>query len=246
MAKREERKKLEGLAQREAQRVERINIEAIETPEQFQQAGELRREVKSAQKAINDAKRKIVDPLNEALRQVRTFFRPFEERCKTTLNAIDREMRDYERREQAKRLEEEQKLQALADKENEKLRKRAEKRAEKARASGDEDKAAEILHSVPELSRPTIVSKEVPKVQGMKRRSNWKARVANPKRQRELLQEAISQFNADRAPGTKVMPAQFWSIDEKALGAHARTTKGEVPIPGVNFYDETVYSSETG
>lgn len=242
----DEAKKLEAFAQTEAERVSSLAIQTVTTPEEYERASELRREVKLAEKNIDEAKRKIVDPINEALKQVRSFFRPFEDACTKALTAIDSEMRAYTRREEEKRRAEEQRLRELAAKEQERLKREAERKAQKAESKGQDIKAAEIRSSVPIISTPVIERSSVPKVAGMKVRSNWKARLLDPRRQRDLLKVAIEEFNQRRLAGQpKLMRAEFWAIDEQSLGAHARTTKGELPVPDVEFYDEPIYASET-
>lgn len=56
----------------------------------------------------------------------------------------------------------------------------------------------------------------IPKVEGQYKRSNWKARVIN----------------------AELVPKEFWIINESALDKTAKLTKGEIEIPGVEFYDD--------
>jgi len=241
----DETKKFSALAQREAERVGALVIAPVSTPEEYAHAANLRRDVKVAEKSIDEAEHKITNPLNEALKEVRNLFRPFKDVCSKTLGLIDSEMRGYTKREEEKRRAEEQRLRELAEKENARLKRVAERQAEKASAKGDEAKAAEIRNSTPLVSMPVIAQSTVPKLAGTKVRANWKARLLNPRRQRELLAVAIDEFNARRKNGEpKLMGAVFWSIDEQSLGAHARTTKGELPVPDVEFYDEPGFATE--
>ncbi len=112
--KNDERKELQLAAEREAKHLETVEVVAqIDTQEHYVEAGELRKDIRRGQKAIEEAKRRIVEPLNEALRNVRSLFKPWEQMASLKLRAIDRAMDDYERREEQKRRDEERRLREL-------------------------------------------------------------------------------------------------------------------------------------
>lgn len=123
----------------------------------------------------------------------------------------------YQRREEEKRLAEQRRLQAEAD---ERARKEAERlaaRAEKAEQSGKAEKAEALREEAAGISAPVIqVASATPKIEGASVRKIWKARVIDSNR----------------------VPREFLVVNEKALDAFAKATKGAVPVAGVEFYEE--------
>lgn len=124
----------------------------------------------------------------------------------------------YQRREEEKRLAEQRRLQAEAD---ERARKEAERlaaRAEKAELSGKTEKAEVLREQAAEVVAPVIqVASATPKVEGASVRKIWRARVVDPQQ----------------------VPREFLIVNEKALEAYAKATKGAVSVPGVEFYEES-------
>ena len=74
------------------------------------------------------------------------------------------------------------------------------------------------------VSAPVIeVAREVPKVAGQSVRKTWKARVTD-----------IQQ-----------VPREWMVVNESALNAFAKSTKGAVKVPGVEFFEESTLASSS-
>lgn len=81
-----------------------------------------------------------------------------------------------------------------------------------------EDKAAEILATVPQVPVPVFAPPEMPKVGGVSDRVAWKHRVVN----------------------ASLVPPEFTMPDDKKLGQYARAMKERAKVAGVEFYPEPV------
>ena len=101
----------------------------------------------------------------------------------------------------------------------EQLRKEEEDRmlemALRAEKEGNSQIADQII-SAPVFAPNIIVPSNVPKVEGISSRDVWKARVVN----------------------FLIVPREYLIVDEAKLGQIARAMKGEIRIPGVEFYCE--------
>ena len=238
------RKQLQLVAEREAKHLETVEVSAqIDTQDRYVEAGELRKDIRRGQRAIEEAKKRIVEPLNEALRNVRSLFKPWEQIASLKLRAVDRAMDDFERREEQKRREHEEQLRRLQEKEHQKQAKKAEKRAAKAEEKGDLEKAAELRAESTLAPPPVVVPTSVPKVAGVTKRETWKFRFQpnGVEQQKQMLKKAIALYNAGVKPGEpELAGAEFWVLDEKTIGAVVRSTKGQIEIPGVDIYSETL------
>lgn len=120
----------------------------------------------------------------------------------------------YDREQEAKRLEEQRKLQEAAEKEAEKERARLEKQAEKLKTP--ELKEARLEQAASVVVPTIVVQSQVEAVKGVSKRVTWKARVVNK----------------------NVIPLEYLIVDQSKLDAVARATKGTILIDGVEFYSE--------
>ena len=101
------------------------------------------------------------------------------------------------------------------------MRKQREEAAEKLAAEGRDDEAIEILDKpAPKVTTPDV--KLQPSVGGVSYRDNWVARVVDP----------------------DAVPRQFLMVNEKALAAFAKATKGQQTVPGVIFENDKILSGK--
>jgi hypothetical protein len=130
-------------------------------------------------------------------------------------------MLKYQAQEEAKRREEQRKLQAAADEAARKERERLEKAAAKLKTP---EKRESLLEQAAAVVAPVIeVAREAPKVSGQSIRKTWKARVTD-----------IQQ-----------VPREWLIVNESALNAFAKSTKGAVKVPGVEFFEESTLASSS-
>ena len=225
-------------AKNTAAAIQAIEVDALQTDLEYRQAGLKKIELVDGKATINEAKKRIVDPLNIALKAARAFFKPFETVATERLQAIDRALNDYERREERARLEEQEKLRKIQEKEAARLAKRHETLAKKAEERGDHGVAEELRHAPPP---PTIVVAPPPKLEGIGRREVWKWQFENGglEQNKSKLHKAIDDYNAAN-PNARVAAAEYWTLDQTVIGQVARATKGKVKIPGVTIFADTI------
>jgi uncharacterized membrane protein YqiK len=122
-------------------------------------------------------------------------------------------MLSFQQAEERKRQEAEAKARELAQKEAEKLEKKAEKEAQK----GNTAKAEELKARAQETAAITpVIASSVESVKGISTKKIWKFRLVDE----------------------NLIPRMYLIPNEKMLGEVARATKGELKIPGVEFYPE--------
>ena len=98
-------------------------------------------------------------------------------------------------------------------------------------AEGDTEGAEAILEAP--VIATVVPIREAPKAAGVSFRTNWKARVVDPM---ALLRAVV----AGKVPAAAV------SVNEAWLNQYARATKGEVPVPGVEFVAERAVAASGG
>jgi len=193
---------------------------AIATMTDYQLAGEELKAIKRRMKELDDLRKSMTRPLDNAKKAVLDFFRPVSDGLSQAENLIKRAMLGYQQEQERKRQEEEARLRKITEDEQRRRDALAEKQAEKARARGNEERAQEILENVPIIPIP-VVLKEQPKVKGIATREIWKFRFVN----------------------VSLLPREYMIPNEKMLLAFARATKGTIPVPGVEFYSEEIVAA---
>jgi hypothetical protein len=91
----------------------------------------------------------------------------------------------------------------------------AKARAEADRAAAEAEKRNQAAQVA--AAAPTTVAPAIPQVKGLTDRETWKFRVVN----------------------FTLVPDAYKIPNETMLGQHARSTKGKVPIPGIEFFPES-------
>ena len=192
----------------------------IATITDYQLAGMELKVIKGRMKELDDLRKSLTRPLDEAKKRIMALFTPAEDRLKKAENLIKRAMLGYQQEQERKRQEEEARLRKIAEDEQRRRDALAAKQAEKARARGNEERAQEILENVPIIPTP-VVLKEQPKVKGIATREIWKFRVVN----------------------VSLLPREYMLPNGKMLLAFAQATKGTIPVPGVEFYSEEIVAA---
>ena len=192
----------------------------IDGPEMYGLAADELKSIKAKAKDLDEMRKSMTRPLDDAKKRIMDFFNKPLSFLTEAESLIKRSMLTYDREQERKRQEEEARLRELARQEQERLRKEAEEKAAALIAEGKAEEAAEIKQDVPVVPLPTVRT-EQPKVAGISRRQVWKARVIDP---------------------TKV-PRDYLMVNEKALDALAKSTKGEIKVDGVEFYAEDIIAA---
>lgn len=192
----------------------------IDGPEMYELAATELKTIKGKAKELDELRKSMTRPLDDAKKRIMDFFAKPLQFLNDAEGLLKRSMLTYDREQERKRQEEEERLRAAARAEQERLQKEADERAAALAAEGKAEEAIEVAAAVPVIPLPTV-QVERPKVAGISHRQNWKARVVDPMK----------------------VPRQFLMVDEKALNAYAKSTKGAVPVEGVEFYAEDILAA---
>ena len=201
---------------------DRASMLMITNQEKYENAAELLKTVKGMAKELEEARKKITNPLDVAKKAVMDLFRKPAENLEKAESTLKRIMISYTQEQEQIRREQEEKLRRQAEAEEARKRKAFEERAKKAEESGKAEKAEELRQKAAEVQvvAPVLAS-TVQKVAGVSMKKNWKARVINP----------------------MAVPREYLVIDEQKLNQVARATQGTLVISGVQFYSEDILAS---
>ena len=202
--------------------VERAKSYEIKTADDYASAMSYAVEIKKWKKSVND----LFDPQIESARSAwkesialrDRFLTPLDE----ALSLIDQRGRAYRADQERIRAEAEREAREKQERE----RQRLEALAKKAEERGDEKKAAKFLARAYEaLIGQISVNNNIPKIDGVKIRKIWKARVTD-------LSALIRAVSDGKAPANLVIE------NSVALKSLATATKGTLSVPGVVFFSE--------
>lgn len=204
----------EQIEQEVAPVVQEANEIAVSSPESYQRAIDFLRSVKAAQKKVTEffgpMKKSAHDNWKKTVAAENSVLGPLTD----AESAVKRKASSYQQEEERKRIAEQRRLQAEADERARKERERLEKQAAKLKTP---ELKEERLAEAESVAAPVIaLAPTVPKTSGVATRTTWKARVVD----------------------VAAVPREWMTVNEKALDAFARSTKGSVAVAGVEFYSE--------
>lgn len=188
----------------------------------FEQANAMLNTAKDLLDTLTDEKKKFTEPYNDALKAVRGWFKPGEERLEKVISMLQRKMSAYVVEEQERR----KKAQREADAAAEAERRRLAERARRAEEAGKEEKAQELQQKAAE-----VVTEVVPqRVQAETTKTTmvWKGRVKD-------------KIAFIKAVADGVIPDSLVEIDEGKLNGIARQSEGGMKFPGVEWYQEAQF-----
>lgn len=185
-----------------------LELIEITTDEQYETSNQLSRDVAKRIKSLDETRKSITKPIDEAKEKVMDLFRPVREK----LIAFDKQLKSnilvYHNILEKKRLAEEERLRKEQERKAAELRKRAAQVKTESKQEELEERAEEVENIVP------IVPPR--KSAGVHFKTIWKYKVVD----------------------FKALPDEYKITNETMLGNIARSTKGTLPIPGVKFYSE--------
>lgn len=191
----------------------------VDSPESYAVAGVAVVEVKGVRKRIAALFKDAVGKAHQAHRAMCSLRDQVDNVPKNAETILKKKLGDYDREEERKRREEEDRLRELA-------RVQAEERqladAVAAEAVGNAEEAEEII-AEPIAPPVVVLGSTVPKLAGVSTGEHWKHRVVDE----------------DKIPDDYMMP------DEKKIGAYARSMKAKASMPGVEFYSDTIVSARS-
>lgn len=197
----------------------------IKTQEQYDGAADILRNIKSQLKQLDEMRKSMTRPIDEAKAAVMNVFRPKEAQLKAAETSLKAGISRYAQEQERKRLALEAQLREKQRKEQERL----EARAAKAFEEGREEKAEELLSRVPPV--PVVLSGAM-RPEGISLKEYWKAEVVDF----EALVKAAAENDA-------YLP--YLKADEQALGGLARALKTGAKVPGVRFFADQGVSARS-
>lgn len=170
----------------------------IVTGEQYVSSGDILKDVKSKYNAIEDERKKMTRPLDEAKKRIMDFFRAPLERLATVENGIKRALLSYQQEQERIRQEQERKLR---------------EKAAKAEEKGKTEKADDLKMQAAAVSQMDTA----PKVAGLATKTIWKFRVTDINsvpREYMAINEKMVQQVATATKGKLAIPGiEFYSED---------------------------------
>jgi len=189
---------------------------SVTNADEYQAAADEVMAIKSKWKEIEDARKALKQPVDEAAKRIQAFFKPPLDFLTKAEGIIKRKMVEWKSEQDRIAREEQRKAEEKARKERERL----EREAAKAAAAGREERA-EVLRERAEVVVAAPVAPVVPKVGGISERTIWKFEIVD-----------ASQ-----------LPRQFLMPNEKRIGEYVRAMKSDATIAGVRVYEEIALAS---
>lgn len=219
----------------------------VRSPREYELAAADLKNIKAKYNELESRRVFLKEPVLEQGRRIDGFFKAPLQFLKDAEAAIKCAMLGYQEEERRLAAEEQRKQEEAARQAREAMEAKAraereeadriaaemKRKAQEARERGDlasaatlrheadqmveasEEKAVAILDQAQLVVAPKVVA-EVPVVQGVSTRTIWRARVVN----------------------AKLVPDEYKVVNEKMLQDFAKATKGNVSLPGVEFYPE--------
>lgn len=201
----------------------------ITNSQEYQSSGNFLKQIKTVSKIIDDGRKEITKPLDDAKKRVMDFFKDplneLSEAERLLKGAILTYQREQQRITQQKQLEAEAKARA----EEERKRKELEERAKKWEEKGNQEKAELLREKAEDVHVKTVVvAQPIEKVSGLATKKVWKANIVD-----------INKIPQNVYINDEKVTAAIQSI----LNKLATATKGAMPIDGVEFYQEDSLSA---
>jgi hypothetical protein len=195
------------------------NAVVIHTAAQYSTSACELQAIKGKWREVDDARKTLLKPINEAHDRIQAFFRQPLEFLRQAEIILKRKLLAYSDEQDRVRREEQRKADETARKD----RQRIEAQAAKAAASGKVEKAEQLQERAASFVAPSI-QREAPKVTGVNMREAWKYAIEN---------EAA-------------IPRAWLMVDESKIRSYVANMKGDSQIPGVRVYCEKQMASRVG
>jgi hypothetical protein len=199
----------------------------VANEDQYSEAGIDLQGIKLRAKELDALRKTMTKPLDDSKKRIMALFAVPLEALEKAESSIKTAMLGWQRKQEAIRQAEENRLRELQRKEEDRIRaeqEKIQKQAEAAMAEGKTEKAFDLAEKADALTdRAAIIANAVPvveskvqKVSGISTRKIWKYRIIDPLK----------------------VPREYLIVDEVKLGKTARASAGTIKIDGVEFYAE--------
>lgn len=220
----------------------------IATPEQYETGAEQLKAIKAKAREIDEARKSLKRPIDEAAARIQAFFKPPLEFLSQAEGIVKSKLTAYQQEQERIRREEQRKAEDAARKERERLErqrlaaeaKAREKEAELRRQAAEADaaerakieakmraeaekaaaKQAELEQREAAVTAP-VIHREAPKVAGISTRTVYKFRIKDP----------------------AAIPREYLAVDEAKIRKVVQALKADANIPGVEVYAEEQMAS---
>jgi len=193
----------------------------VNNPENYSFAAEYLKAVKAAQKKVVDFFKPMKDAANKAHKEITGKEASAMIPLKEAEDTIKRKMLDYATEQERIRQEAQRKLQAAAD-----LKARQEREAleKKAASMKTEEKRQQYAEQAAAVVSPVVeVATITPEIKGQSIKKTWRCKVID----------------------ASLVPREWMLVNESALNAFARSTKGSVKVAGCEMVEESSLSSSS-
>jgi len=191
---------------------------AVTTVAAYEAGADDLKQVKAAQKRLEELRTSMTGPLNASLKRINDFFRGPATRLQQAEGKIKRALLAFSQEQERIRREEQAKRDAEARKEQERLA----KLAAKAEAAGKIEKAEAIEQRAAAVVAP-VVQVEQPRVAGLATREVWHAECTD-------LLALVKAIAAGQAPLSLVV------ANDKVIGQQARSLKQDFTAAGIRVW----------
>lgn len=193
----------------------------VATAEQYSAASVFLKEVKAAQSRVVAFFAPMKQKAHEAHKAITTQESATLKPLTEAEALVKRNMLTFYQEQERIRIEEQRKAQAIADETARKERERLEKEAAKLKTPELKEQRLEQAASI--VAPVVSIASVTPVISGQSIRKTWTARVVN----------------------AAIVPREWLTVNEAALKAFAKSTKGAVPVAGVEFYEESSLASSS-
>jgi len=200
---------------------------AITTNDEFQQVGTRLREIVTRRRDIDDERKRLVRPIDEARARIQELFRPALDNLARAEQLLKGGISRWNTEQDRLRRIAEAEAEAAARKESDRLA----ALAERAAAAGKFEKAAALEGAADSV--PIAEVAEPPKARGISTRESWKANVVD--------KGALVQAVADGK-----VPLDVLDVNMTVLNQMARALKSNLHYPGVEAVRETIVAARSG
>jgi len=194
--------------------LEILDISLVSSPEGREYMVDVIKDAKSAKSMIIGFFAKSKKLTYEAWKSVCADEKLGTDRCDAIETNGKRAILKYDNEQAAERRKEQMRLQAAEDARAARERERLEKRAETLKTPELKEAA---LAEAESIIAPVVQIGEQAKSEGVSTRKTWKARVVD----------------------ISLVPRAYMVVNQQALDALAKATKGSMALPGVEFYEDS-------
>ncbi len=211
--------------------IEGEELLVIKSPVEYAKADDLNKLVKSRIKSLTEDRLELTRPLDQAKEKIMAKYRPVMDRLEKFKVFLENGMRKYLKDQKDREDAEKRRAEAEAKKREEVRKATLQKKADIAQANGDIEKAEELRQQAEEVYiPPAVVVSRIPQLEGQSTSEKWSAVVVDIK--------ALARAVADG-----VIPETYIKADLVVLNKVAQANKGKMPIPGVRFESNTIFTN---